>query len=154
MAVVNFSDSKTTKQTSVNTQIFKGFSTQGREFKDPKLYDVELVKQDLLNHFNIRKGEKLENPDFGTNIWLYVFDPLDEETKNLVIEDVESVINYDPRVTLDQIEVQESDHGLSVKMTVLYIGYALGETINLLFDQNQGLLQGPGQVFTSSSSTY
>ena len=154
MAVVNFSDSKTTKQTSVNTQIFKGFSTQGREFKDPKLYDVELVKQDLLNHFNIRKGEKLENPDFGTNIWLYVFDPLDEETKNLVIEDVESVINYDPRVTLDQIEVQESDHGLSVKMTVLYIGYALGETINLLFDQNQGLLQGPGKVFTSSSSTY
>ena len=74
--------------------------------------------------------------------------------KNLVIEDVESVINYDPRVTMDQIEVQESDHGLSVKMTVLYIGYALGETINLLFDQNQGLLQGPGQVFTSSSSTY
>ena len=154
MAVVNFSDQKRTKQTSVNSQIFKGFSTQGREFKDPKLYDVELVKQDLLNHLNIRKGEKLENPDFGTNIWLYVFDPLDEETKNLVIEDVESVINYDPRVTLDQIEVQESDHGLSVKMTVLYIGYALGETINLLFDQNQGLLQGPGQVFTSSSSTY
>ena len=154
MAVVNFADQKRTKQTSLNTQIFKGFSTQGREFKDAKLYDVELVKQDLLNHFNIRKGEKLENPDFGTNIWLYVFDPLDEETKNLVIEDVESVINYDPRVTLDQIEVQESDHGLSVKMTVLYIGYAIGETINLLFDQNQGLLQGPGQVFTSSSSSY
>ena len=141
MAVVNFSDSKNTKQTSVNSQIFKGFSTQGREFKDPKLYDVELVKQDLLNHFNIRKGEKLENPDFGTNIWLYVFDPLDEETKNLVIEDVE-------------IEVQESDHGLSVKMTVLYIGYAIGETINLLFDQNQGLLVGPGQVFNSQTSTY
>jgi len=154
MAVVNFSDSKNTKQTSVNSQIFKGFSTQGREFKDPKLYDVELVKQDLLNHFNIRKGEKLENPDFGTNIWLYVFDPLDEETKNLVIEDVETVVNYDPRVTLDQIEVQESDHGLSVKMTVLYIGYAIGETINLLFDQNQGLLVGPGQVFASQSSTY
>tara|TARA_B100001057_G_scaffold230596_1_gene230878 strand:- start:51 stop:515 length:465 start_codon:yes stop_codon:yes gene_type:complete len=154
MAVVNFSDSKNTKQTSVNSQIFKGFSTQGREFKDPKLYDVELVKQDLLNHFNIRKGEKLENPDFGTNIWLYVFDPLDEETKNLVIEDVETVVNYDPRVTLDQIEVQESDHGLSVKMTVLYIGYAIGETINLLFDQNQGLLVGPGQVFNSQTSTY
>ena len=154
MAVVNFSDSKNTKQTSVNSQIFKGVSTQGREFKDPKLYDVELVKQDLLNHFNIRKGEKLENPDFGTNIWLYVFDPLDEETKNLVIEDVETVVNYDPRVTLDQIEVQESDHGLSVKMTVLYIGYAIGETINLLFDQNQGLLVGPGQVFNSQTSTY
>ena len=154
MAIVNFTNQKQTKKTSVNTQIFKGFSTQGREFKDPKLYDVELVKQDLLNHFNIRKGEKLENPDFGTNIWLYVFDPLDDETKNLVIQDVESVINYDPRVTLDQIEVQESDHGLSVRMTVLYIGYAIGETINLLFDQNQGLLQGPSQVFSNQTTNY
>jgi len=154
MAVVTYKDQKRTKRTSQSSQVFKGFSTQGREFLDPKLYDVELVKQDLLNHFNIRKGEKLENPDFGTNIWLYLFDPLDDDTKNAVIRDVEEVINYDPRVTLDQIEVQEAEQGLSVKMTVLYIGYAIGETINLLFDSEQGLLQGPGQFFNSSTANY
>jgi len=154
MAVVTYKDQKRTKRTSQSSQVFKGFSTQGREFLDRKLYDVELVKQDLLNHFNIRKGEKLENPDFGTNIWLYLFDPLDDDTKNAVIRDVEEVINYDPRVTLDQIEVQEAEQGLSVKMTVLYIGYAIGETINLLFDSEQGLLQGPGQFFNSSTANY
>src|SRR6056300_1664971 len=116
MAIVSFKDSKRTTRTPKN-QVFSGFSTQGRTFQDPKLYDVELVKQDLLNHFNIRKGEKLENPDFGTNVWLYLFDPLDDDTKNAVIRDVEEVINYDPRVTLDQIEVQEYEQGLSVKMT-------------------------------------
>ena len=63
MAVVSYKDQKRTKVTQ-KTQVFSGFSTQGREFKDPKLYDIELVKQDLLNHFNIRKGEKLENPDW------------------------------------------------------------------------------------------
>ena len=69
-----------------------------------------LVKQDLMNHFNIRKGEKLENPDFGTNIWEYIFDPLDVDTKNAIISDVEAVGNYDPRVTIDQVQVNEYEH--------------------------------------------
>jgi hypothetical protein len=128
MAVVTYKNQKATPQKTPNAQVYSGFSTQGREFKNPKLYDVELVKQDLLNHFNIRKGEKLENPDFGTNIWSYVFDPLDGETKDLIIQEVEQV-----------------------RMTILYIGYGLGESINLLFDNQQGLLQGQTQVFSSQS---
>ena len=51
MAIVNFTNQKQTKRTSANTQIFKGFSTQGREFKDPKLYDIELVKQGSTQSF-------------------------------------------------------------------------------------------------------
>lgn len=149
MAVVTYRNQKTSPKKTSNSQVYSGFSTQGREFKTPKLYDIELVKQDLLNHFNIRKGEKLENPDFGTNIWLYVFDPLDADTKNLIIKEVEDVVNYDPRVALDQIEVLESEHGIQVRMTVLYIGYGLGETLDLLFDSQQGLLQGPTKVFSN-----
>ena len=54
MAVVSYKDNKRTTKTTQASQVFKGFSTQGREFLDSKLYDIELVKQDLLNHFNIR----------------------------------------------------------------------------------------------------
>ena len=46
---------------------YKGFSTVGRNQKF-RLTDFDLVKQDLINHFNIRKGEKLMNPNFGTVI--------------------------------------------------------------------------------------
>lgn len=134
--------------------IYKGYNTVNNRTAKTRLEDVELIKRDLINHFNIRKGEKLENPDFGTNIWLYLFDPLDDDTKNAVISEVESVVNYDPRVTLDQIEVQEYEQGLQVKMTVLYIGYAIRETINLLFDGEQGLLQGPGQISSATTTSY
>ena len=113
MAVVTYKDQKNTKVIQ-KTQVFSGFSTQGREFKDPKLYDIELVKQDLLNHFNIRKGEKLENPEFGTNIYAYIFDPLDADTKNTIIQEVEDVVTYDPRVQLDQVEVNEKSKKLNV----------------------------------------
>lgn len=149
MAIVSFKDSKQTTRSQKN-QVFSGFSTQGRTFQDPKLYDIELVKQDLFNHFNIRKGEKLENPEFGTNIWQYLFDPLDDQTKNAIVEDVQTVINYDPRVTLDQLEIDEYEHGIQITLSVLYIGYGLGETFNLLFDQNEGLLTKGSTLFPSS----
>ena len=151
MATVTYTSRSTVAQDPQRrSQLFKGFSTQGRTFQDPKLYDIELVKQDLFNHFNIRKGEKLENPEFGTNIWQYLFDPLDDQTKNAIVEDVQTVINYDPRVTLDQLEIDEYEHGIQITLSVLYIGYGLGETFNLLFDQNEGLLTKGSTLFPSS----
>ena len=94
MAVKNFNDVNPTKEGVANTRLFRGHSSVGRDFADSKLYDIELVKQDILNHFNILKGEKLENPNFGTNIWLYLMDPLDDETRNAVIEDGHSGASF------------------------------------------------------------
>ena len=125
MAVKNFNDVNPTKEGVANTRLFRGHSSVGRDFTDSKLYDIELVKQDILNHFNILKGEKLENPNFGTNIWLYLMDPLDDETRNAVIEDVEEIVAYDPRVEMDSIEVNDYEQGLQVKVSILYTGYSL-----------------------------
>lgn len=150
MAVKNFNEVNSTTQGVSNTRIFRGHSSVGRDFADTKLYDIELVKQDLLNHFNILKGEKLENPDFGTNIWLYLMDPLDDETRNAVIEEVEAIVNYDPRVEMDSIEVNDYEQGLQVKVSVVYTGYGLGESMDLLFDSQQGLLAGPTQVYSAA----
>lgn len=152
MAIVNYKTSQLKDpKTQGNAQVFKGFSTQGRDFEDPKLYDIELVKQDLFNHFNIRKGEKLENPDFGTGIWQYLFDPLDDQTKNTIIEDVQTVINYDPRVSLDQVDINEYEHGIQITLSVIYIGYGIAEQMNLLFDQTQGLLSQGSNYYPASA---
>ena len=48
-----------------NTRIFKGHSTVGRTFADTKIFDIELVKQDLLNHFNISEFFRAEKDDEG-----------------------------------------------------------------------------------------
>jgi len=47
---------------------YRGFSTIN-QIKKFRLTDVELVKRDLINHFSIKKGQKLMNPDFGSIIW-------------------------------------------------------------------------------------
>ena len=40
------------------SQIYRGISTVNPNTTNFNLYDADLIKQDLLNHFNIRKGEK------------------------------------------------------------------------------------------------
>ena len=79
-----------------------------------------------------------------------MFDPLDADTKNNIITDVEDVIAYDPRVQLDSLEVQEYEHGVQVKVSVLYIGYGLGESMDLLFDSVEGLMTGQQTVYSSN----
>ena len=77
-------------------------------------------------------------------------DPLDDETPNAVIEDVEEIVNYDPRVEMDSIEVNDYEQGLQVKVSILYTGYGLGESMDLLFDSQQGLMAGPSQIYPTS----
>ena len=60
-------------------KMYRGISTVNEANSSFALYDIGLIKQDLLNHFHIRQGEKLENPEFGTIIWDILFDPLTDE---------------------------------------------------------------------------
>ena len=54
---------------------YKGFSTVNNNFGSSKLTDTDLIKRDLLNHFAIRKGEKLMNGEFGTSLRDLIMDP-------------------------------------------------------------------------------
>ena len=121
------------------TQLFKGFSTVGRDFEDVALYDYELVRADLLNHFNIRKGEKLENPEVGTIIWDSIFEPNTQATSDAIIADVRSIIEQDPRVELESVDVDYFEHGLQVTMSVLYRQLNVQEQLSLNFDETQSL---------------
>ena len=47
---------------------FKGFSSKAKN-QNFKVYDFECAKQDLINRLSVRKGERVENPEFGTIIY-------------------------------------------------------------------------------------
>ena len=110
--------------------------------KNSGLYDyiLPLIKQDILNHFNIRQGEKLENPRFGTIIWDILYEPLTEEVKQLIIQNVTEIINYDPRVSVDGITIDSFESGIQIECVLKYLPYSISETLRLRFDQNLGLL--------------
>ena len=71
---------KGTLRTALPTQrAYRGISTVNNDNTKFGLFDIGLIKQDIINHFHISKGEKLENPNFGTIIWDVIQDPLTSE---------------------------------------------------------------------------
>ena len=114
---------------------YKGFSTIGNNFGSPKLTDTDLIKRDLLNHFAIRKGEKLMNGEFGTSLRDLIMDPLTEETKQLIIEEVNAVINNDPRVRPEEVTMDEYENGLQVQIVLRYVIDNQVETLQVRFDR-------------------
>jgi phage baseplate assembly protein W len=114
--------------------IYRGFSTLINQRKT-RIADYELAKQDLINHFHIRKGEKLHNPNFGSNLWSVVFDPLTATSKQAIIDDVKAVVSYDPRINVTDVTIVEYDQGIQIELDLEYVNSDFTDQIKLRFDQ-------------------
>lgn len=105
-------------------RLYRGFSSyQFQAQKRFRIYDVDLVKLDLLNHIFTRRGSRVMMPNFGTIIPEIAFEPLDESTIDLVASEVKRVIDYDPRVSLIDMEVNPiyDENRLTVAARVFYV---------------------------------
>jgi phage baseplate assembly protein W len=119
---------------------YRGTSTVDPNANSFNLYDIALIKQDLINYFHIRQGEKLENPEFGTIIWDALFEPLTESMKQAIINNVTQIVNYDPRVQVNSVIVDSYESGIQIECELTYLPYNISESMRLKFDENQGLI--------------
>jgi phage baseplate assembly protein W len=134
---IKIPSNKTTKY--ITSRTYRGLSTVA-DSGSFALYDIGLIKQDIVNHFHIRRGEKIENPRFGTIIWDIIFEPLTEEIKDLIVEDITAIINYDPRVTVQDVLVSEYETGIQIECELTYLPYNISERLRYRFDQDNRIL--------------
>ena len=114
---------------------YKGFNSRNVQQRF-KLYDTDLIKQDLLNHFNIKQGEKLENPTFGTIIWSMIYEPMDDNALRLIAEDVQRIVNADPRTSVDTLKVDATEQGVRIEVGLKYVDFDQVETLYLNFNKS------------------
>jgi phage baseplate assembly protein W len=126
----------------VAPKMYKGFSTVSPDTENFALYDFQLIQQDILNHFYIRQGERLMNPQFGTIIWDLLFEPLTEDLKDLILQNVNEIVNYDPRVQAENPIITQYESGLQIECVLTYLPYNISQSLQLRFDQANGLLVG------------
>ena len=100
------------------------------------MIEFELVKRDLINHFNIRKGEKLMQPDFGTIIWSLLFEPMTDVVRNQIVDDIKAIVNYDPRIGVNSINLTELDYGLQVEIELIYLQTDQSSNLVVQFDRD------------------
>jgi phage baseplate assembly protein W len=136
--------------------LYKGFSTKSFNYSSPtsivglqdndfgpySLVDKNLIIMDLINHFNIRKGEKLMNPNYGCLIWDRLFDPLTPALKDAIIKDVSAIITSDPRISVVQkVIIQETADSQGLLLDAEIVIKSTNELVNLnlAFDGTTGV---------------
>jgi phage baseplate assembly protein W len=118
---------------------YRGISTVNPNTKEFKLFDLGLIKQDIINHFHIRLGEKLENPGFGTIIWDVLYEPLTDSLKDAIVKNVTDIINFDPRVNVTRVIVDSFEYGIQVECELVYLDYSISEQLRFEFDREAGI---------------
>lgn len=115
--------------------LFKGFSSIDKTKPFTELTDKALIKRDILNHFNTRKGSRVMRPDWGSSLWDYLFEPLDDISRDAILDDVNNVIKSDPRVIILNTDIQESEHGITISFQLRYATFETIDSFVIGFDR-------------------
>ncbi len=117
--------------------LFRGFSTVDRVKAPFSLNDVELVKRDLLNEFNTRKGERLMRPNYGSLVWDLLMNPEDTFTNDEIKEDIQRIIDKEQRVELVNIDIFTSNHSIRAEVELEYVILKSKDVLYLEFTREQ-----------------
>ena len=99
-----------------------------------------LVTFKLGNHFSIKKGQKLMNPNFGSLVWNALYEPLTEDVKSTIVNDVTRIVTYDPRLRVDQVILDEFDNGLQIEIDMTFLPGDFSDRLSLTFDSTSNKL--------------
>ena len=117
--------------------IFRGFSTVDKVKAPFSLSDMDLVKRDLLNEFNTRKGERVMRPNFGCIVWELLMNPEDSFTESDIKDDIKRIIDKDTRVQLINTSLFTDNHTVRAEVELRYVILNSEDTLYLEFKNEQ-----------------
>ena len=86
------------------------------------------IKADLMHLILTRKGQRLYNPDFGTDLLRFIFEPNDDITLAQVKEQITMVVKkYLPKLQIKAINVDQSTE--SEYAAVLRMDYNISDDV-------------------------
>jgi len=83
--------------------------------------DASAIKQAIVNLLLTNKGERPFNPDYGSNIRSYLFEPLDYGTAAQIELGIKSTLaKFEPRITVRSIEIDPNYDNNSFDVDMIY----------------------------------
>jgi len=82
--------------------------------------DASAIKQAIVNLLLTNKGERLMNPNYGSDIRRYLFEPLDYGTANQIKGNISDTIErFEPRISVIRLKASPNydDNGFDITMT-------------------------------------
>jgi phage baseplate assembly protein W len=107
------------------------------------LVDSPLVVQDFVNALNIRQGEKVGQPGYGTTLWSFIFEPNTADVQFQLENEIRRVANNDPRLILNTVKAYPQENGilLEVELAISPFNQALELSVFFNSSTNIAILQ-------------
>jgi phage baseplate assembly protein W len=87
-----------------------------------KVVNAESVKQSIRTIVLTSKGSRIFEPDFGCGIEGYLFQPFDNETAQLIGNEIERAItNYETRVIIQGLTVKTIEASQTYEISISYL---------------------------------
>ena len=88
----------------------------------PPIYSkFDQAKENLINLILTVEGERVYHPTFGSNLIRYIFEPITDQLKQVIITDITETINiWLPYIEITNIEIKtfEDDPGLDLSLSI------------------------------------
>lgn len=107
----------------------------GKKFR---LVDENLVVRDFLNALNIRQGQKVGQPAYGTTIWSFIFEPNTIDVQQKLQDEIRRVASLDPRLLLNTVKAYAQEHGILVEVEVAIAPFNQANLLSVFFDSGTG----------------
>ena len=83
--------------------------------------DIDAIKNSIRNIFSVRKGQKLLNPEFGSSLDQYLFEPITEIYARAIGDDILTAIQrYEPRIEVLKVKVVANQDDSQYNISVVY----------------------------------
>lgn len=94
--------------------------------EDNTLFDLnktraEMIKSQIMHLIFTPKGQRLRNPNFGTRLIQFIFNPNDSTSFSDVVSEIKETISmWIPNCTIKDIDVAEAENGLQLFARIQY----------------------------------
>ena len=82
---------------------------------------AEQIKSEIMHLIFTPKGQRLRNPNFGTRLIQFLFNPSDTETFGDIVNEIkETVKMFVPDCNIKDVEIAEDEDGIDIYAKIAY----------------------------------
>jgi phage baseplate assembly protein W len=92
---------------------------------------------------NIRQGEKVGQPSYGTTLWNFVFEPNTPDMQFALDNEIRRVASQDPRILIDYVKAYPQENGILMEVQIGVQPFNQALLLSVFFDSstNQARVQ-------------
>jgi phage baseplate assembly protein W len=99
-----------------------------------RIVDEALVVRDFVNALNIQQGQKVGNPEYGSIIWSFIFEPNDAETQLRIENEIRRIASNDPRLIINTVKSYTQENGILLEVELAIAPFNNAEILNVFFN--------------------